>query len=144
MPSSLTRDLFAAIPPHGPLRSALWRAFGVPFPALPNWRVLVEEVSSVPVWIGQDGLTGAPLEWSLLEREPGSRRVRSVVARCATTGNLVAGATEAHHDLPVVWGVRCARCGVPLDVRVAGMRTSFDVPMCRPCAPAVRRAIVRR
>lgn len=129
------------------LRHWLWKR-GLRYPALPGWSALVEEVASVDLWTsppkdGLSGLVGAPLEWRLLERDL-SGRVVSLSGTCAWSGEPVNGTTPLveqpdgtyKHDLSA-WGVRCARCGVPLLCKYAGMKLGNDVPSCPPCRRAV-------
>lgn len=121
------------------IRRYLWRKIRLPLPGLPGWSRLVREVASVPVWRGDGNCIGAPLAWSLNQREE-SGRVVPVEATCAWTGKTINGATpivDEQFDL-TNWGVRCARCGVPLHVLEAGMTGSFDVPSCPPCRVMVK------
>lgn len=125
-------------------RRYLWRRCAVRLPPVDGWKDLVREVSSVDLW-QKDGLFGLPLEWTLLTRD--AFGVHAVETICAWSGVPVSGVTllmgdpeNPTHDLSR-WGVRCARCGVPLHCREAGMRGSTDVPSCVPCRPAVRRVI---
>lgn len=127
------------------LRRQVWRRWRVPYwPARRDWAALVREVSRVTtqgsLWVGADGTMGAPLEWSLLRRESG--RLVTVEATCAWTGEPTTGDCrdpEGQAEIGKAWGVRCARCGVPIRVTVAGMRHSVDIPSCPPCRPLVKR-----
>lgn len=130
------------------LRHWLWKR-GLRYPALPNWADLVREVASVDLWMsppkdGLSGLVGAPLEWRLLERDR-EGRVVALDATCAWSGRplhggvpIVEGPEGPVHDLSS-WGVRCARCGVPVHCENAGMKFGNDVPSCPPCRRAVNR-----
>jgi hypothetical protein len=124
------------------LRYWLWKRHGVPLAGAPGWQVLVRDVVSVPLW-RRDGLFGAPLEWSLLERTE-DRRLRIVEAMCAWSGRAISGATPFLNGDEVdgtCWGVRCVRCRVPIAVVDAGMNHAIDVPSCPPCRSRVRAAM---
>ena len=122
------------------LRVFLWRKLGVKLPAIRGWKARVRAVSSVPLWQDEaEGIVGLPLEWTLLTRDA-TRRVVPVEVECAWTGIWVSGATPILGDRGVDmsrWGVRCARCGVPLHVRHAGMVMPNDTPSCPPCRRVV-------
>lgn len=123
-------------------RTYLWRRYHVPLPGAPGWADLVREVAAVPLWRSDDGLIGAPLSWSLVAREP-SGRVVAVEVVCAWTGRTVSGATplvEGGEVDTTAWGVRCARCRVPIAVSEAGMAHSMSIPSCPPCRSRVREA----
>ena len=124
------------------LRLYLYRRVRLPLPAVRGWWALLAEFSRVSVW-KKDGIVGAPLEWSLYEREPGGRLV-SVSATCQWSGASVSGATpivDEQVDL-THFGVRCARCGVPVHASHAGMAHSFSVPSCVPCRWLVKLAVL--
>lgn len=122
-------------------RFFLWTACGVKLPALPNWEQRVREtVRNGGVYVG-DGVIGAPLQWSLLQLTPEGQLV-PVETFCAVTGVVIT--PTAHVDRDGVrdfsaFGVRCARCGVPLHCKAAGMVTTLSIPSCRPCRTAVQR-----
>lgn len=125
------------------LRAFLWGRLFIRYPAKPGWQKLVRDVVAAELWRGDDGIVGAPLEWSMLARDP-EGRVVPVEDRCAWTGQQISGATpllpDGKPDLSH-YGVRCARCGVRIHVLAAGMRSSVDVPSCPPCRRAVRAAM---
>lgn len=106
----------------------LWR-HGIPLPARAGWRQLVRDVVKTDGAYVADGVIGAPLAWSLFnaDRTP-------IETMCAITGLRISPTS-------VPFGVRCARCGVPLVCTAAGMATSVDVPSCKPCHRAVHAAI---
>lgn len=121
-------------------RAWLW-TYGVPLPALPGWEdrvaewaraTLACEVPFAPL--------GAPVEWSLVQPSETPGRLRPYAAYCAVTGRRISGASSPMEQ----WGVRCARCGVPLHVSAAGMKHSFDIPRCGPCTGQVRAECAKR
>lgn len=75
---------------------------------------------------GKSKLSGFPLQWILAEPDasaPSGLRYPEQMT-CL-------GCRTSIRD--VALGVRCARCGIPLHERCAGMRKAFDVPMCGWC-----------
>lgn len=127
-------------------RKWLWE-LGLRYPAQSGWEALVQEVASVDLW-QKDGLFGLPLEWTLLRRDL-SGRVVPLEGVCEVSGVPISGLTPMKpgpngpvHDLSA-WGVRCARCGVPLLCKHAGMKFGNDVPSCSPCRRAVTREVAR-
>lgn len=139
----------------GLLRVYAWRRWRVPLPAEVGWwsqvRAYARVLTAGGVW-AQGGIAGAPVEWCLLEwctpenAPPGAtERLTVVYSTCAKTGKSINGAIVLNAEGRAVldtYGVRCARCGVPLHVSVAGMATSADVPSCRACRPLVRLAVL--
>ena len=119
-------------------RRWLWKRHLVPLPGAAGWEKLVQEVASVPLW-QSDGLVGAPLEWSLLHRDP-TGRVVADDACCTWSGLAVSGTTPVVNDAVdgTRWGVRCARCRVPIAAVHAGMAHAMAVPSCPPCRSRVR------
>lgn len=116
------------------VRFWLWRHLFVPLPARPGWRALVRDVVTTSgVYVGEGGALGAPFEWSMYARAS-TGAWEPMETMCAETGAAISPTSDP-------FGVRCARCGVPLAAVVAGMRTSLDVPSCRACRGIVRRAV---
>jgi len=113
----------------------LWRHVGLPLPARDGWQALIAEVVDADGAYASedDGVIGAPLAWSLYTRA-GTVLPTPYETACAWTGVPISPTS-------MPFGVRCARCGVPLACTVAGMKTSCDVPSCLPCRSSVRRAI---
>jgi hypothetical protein len=127
------------------VRTSLWRA-GFRLSSMPNWRDLVREVtraqSAGMLWV-RGNVVGAPLEWSLLHQDECARVIADELP-CAWSGKLVSGAMPVRADGTLdlsAYGVRCARCGVPLALEHAGMQTFSDVPSCPPCRRSVARAV---
>lgn len=130
----------------------LWVRLGVCYPARPGWRKRVHEVTAVPLWQeqgenGLPGLVGLPLEWTLLVRQPDGS-IATIYTVCAWSGESISGLAPltGDPDRPVDatrWGVRCARCGVAIHCRHAGMKFGTDVPSCPPCRSTVRSVIQR-
>lgn len=128
-------------------RRWLWRRFLIPLPAIVGWAALVRSIAtSDGVYVDHEtNAVGAPMQWSLATLD--GTRVVFTDAICAWSGAPISGATPlvykngpdapAEHDIDH-YGVRCARCGVPIHVRLAGMKSSFDAPSCLPCRPFVR------
>jgi hypothetical protein len=120
------------------LRWWLWKHIGVPLPHIDGWQALIAEVIDADGAYSSeaDGVIGAPLAWSLYFplRDGGSVRLDPIETVCAVSGVPISPTSEP-------FGVRCARCGVPIACTVAGMRVSTDVPSCFPCRPSVQRAI---
>ncbi len=115
------------------IRRWLWRHYRIPLPPEQGWSSRVRDVASCDgVWIG-DGLVGAPIEWSLLTRD-GTGKIVPRIEQCAICQQPASGASDVMEQ----WGVRCARCGVPLHCREAGMRNSLSIPSCLPCRWIVR------
>ncbi len=127
------------------VRHLLWKKLSWKLPAREGWELLVREVSSVDLWKDeQEGIFGLPLQWALLKREEGSRRIVPVDAVCFWSGEPISGSTPIIGDQQFDvshWGVRCSRCQVPIHSRHAGMKMGNDVPSCPPCRRAVRRVI---
>jgi hypothetical protein len=121
------------------IRLWLWRVLGVPLPAKDGWKALVQQVAEKGVY--QDAsVIGAPLAWCLLARDA-EGHLQAVETTCAVSGVSISSVTPLADGKADVsnFGVRCARCGVPIHFRHAGMKTVFDVPSCPPCRRAVRR-----
>ena len=122
------------------LRWLLWKHASVPLPEIDGWRTLVAEVVRADGSYASeaDGVIGAPLAWSLYtpmrDGFLAPIRLEPVHTVCAASGIPISPTSEP-------FGVRCARCGVPLACTFAGMRLSTDVPSCFACRVAVRRAI---
>lgn len=124
------------------VRLFLWKWLSLPLPAKAGWKPLVQQVA-------RDGLyrdaqvIGAPLAWCLLAPDAeGQLRVTDSI--CAVSEAPIQGAPTITVDQKSDvshYGVRCARCGIPIHFRHSGMRTLFDVPSCPPCRRAVRRVI---
>ena len=111
------------------LRWWLWKRLAVPIPARDGWIKLLREVIQSEGAYAADGAIGAPIAWSLFDAA-----LQPIETTCAVSGVPISPTSDP-------FGVRCARCGVPLACTVAGMRVSTDVPSCVPCRPAVRRVI---
>lgn len=113
-------------------------------PALPDWRALLEAFNqSGGIW-QQDGICGVPLQWTLFrwsDDEP--RRLIAETARCAATGNAIETSPPLKGPKQADGarlGVRCARCGIALCAKAAGMQHELSVPSCSGCRTRVRRA----
>lgn len=124
------------------IRVLLW-TWGLRYPERPGWLNLAREFVSVPLW-QKGGVFGLPLEYTLLTRED-SGRIVPYEETCLWSGARIEGSTPLVpgpeglvHDLSH-WGVRCARCGVPIHSKHAGMRFGNDIPSCPPCRRAVQR-----
>lgn len=119
----------------------LWRVLGLPLPAKQGWEALVRQVAEKGIY--QDArVVGAPLSWCLLAQDA-EGQLQSVETTCAVSGVRISAATPLVDGKADVshFGVRCARCGVPLHFRHAGMKTLVDVPSCPPCRRVVRRVM---
>lgn len=125
-----------------------WVAHAIRWRPVKGWEVLVREVRATDVWVSPEGYMGAPLEWSLLEPTmlSGEARLRAVREICRVSGDRIWGLnagegivvdTVVHYK----FGVRCARCHVPIRADLADMRISIDVPSCPWCRKQVRRVI---
>lgn len=84
------------------------------------------------------GVGPSPVEWSLLR--VGETRVEPFEAECVVTHMPISTSTR-DADGNVDWGhfgVRCARCAVPLLITVAGVSSPLDPPSCPACREAVQ------
>lgn len=126
------------------IRTRLWR-WGWLYPPTLGWVDLVYEVANTPGWKDdQERVVGLPPAWTLLRKSNG--KWTAYEDTCAWSGKPVSGSVpiqnpnaENPFDL-TRWGVRCARCGVPIHVLYSGMRTTGDVPSCPPCRRVVNQA----
>lgn len=107
----------------------------------PGWEALVQDAANGrTVWDpplpGKNKLIGAPLEWvnAVADAdEPSGFRLVLEPCRC-TDCQTSSTPLEMTPDTCA----RCARCGVPLDLRHAGVRNSFEVPSCPRCRSRVK------
>ena len=128
------------------IRHFCWKRGLIRLPGRPGWEALVREVAGVALWQDDEQkLVGLPLEFTLLERGAGGGRVVPTPGlACSWSGVPVSGTIgskpDGEPDLSS-WGVRCARCGVPIHSRHAGMRVGNDIPSCPPCRKDVKRVV---
>lgn len=122
------------------VRLVLWR-YGVKLPAKQDWQARIQKVvRNGGVYVGE-GVVGAPIQWSLLMVGP-SGKLEPLETTCASTGVRIGphapvtrdGARDFTH-----FGVRCARCGIPLHCKAAGMAHTLAIPACEPCRKDVKK-----
>lgn len=123
-------------------RARAWRRWHVPLPGVSGWIERVIDYAAVVaggnIW-SEGNIAGAPVEWSLLERR--DDKLVALASMCAVTGKAIDGRVLLDDNGGAVlngYGVRCARCGLPLCVQEAGMKTVADIPSCPACRPLVR------
>lgn len=133
---ALLRALYLRIP------RVFWR-LRIPPPPVQGWREILDVFNSGGGIWQQDGICGVPLQWALYHWSDGEpRKLVEDRGVCAVTGNAVEPSPplKGHRQADGArLGVRCARCGIVLCAKAAGMKHELSVPSCPGCRARVRR-----